>query len=615
LYYTRNSYEVTLISGDYIVSVSGSGTYKYGQEVKINAQLSEESGVDFEFINWQGNTTDIDDREFNKKKVSTSFVMPAKNISLTANAKKVDVTLSEPIILGFEGQSEKKLYPEPGDWIEYKVVVKNTEDTSSNITLELLIEEGKLLESNIDLDSIKLNPGEEKEITFKIAIDQNFPVGKKFAVTMDAVSTNGKAVESTIAKESIEKVSAVNFKEKKDKNIIMLIDLSGSMGFCTAHPQLATAGYYGDDTRWKDIKDDSTIDPGVGSYDEGMDLIFDNDGNGGYEMRLNYDKLTTEPWKNHSIDNTDPNNICREESRIDVLIEALAGENGFVDKIAKGAKQNGEKVTISLVTFSGYFDNVAANGSMAEIVGVYELADNNDTLKARIKKLELDIHDGTALNTGLNKVVDLTSDNSAMSGELLSGDNVENYFIFFGDGAAADNSESDITLRKQLINTLIKNANAYFDYSYAIGFGSDFKNNVKNAKDVLKSMLKGTGSNEPITAENADDVIKAFESIALSISSVNQSSEGELVISGPSFDDAVANNKVFKIGVMDGNDELFVINSTSDTEITWKNNGKDVKTIIKFNKTGDKLTSIAIDLSGTDFSDKSGLNVIFNYNK
>lgn len=69
-YYKRNSYTVYLIMGSNINSVSGGGTYKYGQAVNVSA--SAESG--YYFAGWTGDFS------------SSEFVMPAHDVIMTANA-------------------------------------------------------------------------------------------------------------------------------------------------------------------------------------------------------------------------------------------------------------------------------------------------------------------------------------------------------------------------------------------------------------------------------------------------------------------------------------------------------------------------------------------------
>lgn len=73
-YYTRNSYTLTLKKGEGITNVTGGGTYKYGEKVKINANVASK----FVWSKWTGtNISTTQQYEFN---------MPAQNVVETANA-------------------------------------------------------------------------------------------------------------------------------------------------------------------------------------------------------------------------------------------------------------------------------------------------------------------------------------------------------------------------------------------------------------------------------------------------------------------------------------------------------------------------------------------------
>lgn len=52
-YYKRNEYTLNLISGDNIAEVIGSGTYKYGTKVTINATMKNEPGYTYAFESWK----------------------------------------------------------------------------------------------------------------------------------------------------------------------------------------------------------------------------------------------------------------------------------------------------------------------------------------------------------------------------------------------------------------------------------------------------------------------------------------------------------------------------------------------------------------------------------
>lgn len=72
--YTRNSYDLTLLVGAGIGSVTGAGTYKYDEEISIDASLL----AGYTFAAWTGDLT--------KNEKSTTIHMPAGNATLTATA-------------------------------------------------------------------------------------------------------------------------------------------------------------------------------------------------------------------------------------------------------------------------------------------------------------------------------------------------------------------------------------------------------------------------------------------------------------------------------------------------------------------------------------------------
>lgn len=74
-YYTRNSYSVTLNKGTGISTVTGAGSYLYGQSVTINSTVA--SG--YSWVNWTG-TSQITTQKY-------TFTMPENDVSYTANAK------------------------------------------------------------------------------------------------------------------------------------------------------------------------------------------------------------------------------------------------------------------------------------------------------------------------------------------------------------------------------------------------------------------------------------------------------------------------------------------------------------------------------------------------
>lgn len=632
LYYTRNSYDLEIEAGKDIegVKLNGdgsvlTGTFRYGEEIDISAIVKSNDAADYVFTGWYG--TDSIDEFVNSG--DTTFEMPAEAVKLTAIASKIDVELSDILIIDFTGSGEaSKTAPEPGDEVTYKVTVTNTSDDDVTVNLLLAVNESGEISGDGTV-KVEVDKDGSIEITFTAKINPDFPVNKEFGVTVtaksDSITANGKTLDTATNDKRAEKLSAINFKEKTNKNVVMLIDVSSSMAFCTEHPESTKGNVFfgyivlsGDVVSGRYTGPYDTVD-NMGNqlaYDESGDTIFLN-GN----IIMDYNQTAAGSWKGHSLDlsSSEKSNRCSAPSRMEVLIESLiARDTGFIDRLKKGAAINGEEITITLVTFSGYFkddngNDVIKEGKripMAEVVGTFDIDDS--TLKDEVERIKYSLHTNTELNTGLEKMVEMFSGDN----DLIK-DNAENYFIFFGDGLIGDLSKPEEEYRETMLKGLIKGNLAKFDYSYAIGFGKDFDStdsaNPSSGEIVLTSLLKP--GDKPIKANSSGDIIEAFASIARNISAIEQTENGLLTIEGKPFDDAVEAGRVFDIVVMNGNDVLFIIEepTTEEVDIEWVNNGDEVKTHVKFNYISGALKSVDIDLSGTAFSDKKNLNIALDF--
>ena len=88
-YYERHLYNVTLNAGTGIENTTGGGTYRYGQNVMIDAVVKE----GYHWLNWTGNYTggSIGEQTVDTKKFT--FTMPAVDVTMTANAEANKYTI------------------------------------------------------------------------------------------------------------------------------------------------------------------------------------------------------------------------------------------------------------------------------------------------------------------------------------------------------------------------------------------------------------------------------------------------------------------------------------------------------------------------------------------
>ena len=85
--YHRKSYTLTLLTSDGVETISGGGSYLYGQIVNISVTIKESHN----WISWTSSNPDIIE---NITDLEYTFTMPANNIKLTANTKIKQYTIT-----------------------------------------------------------------------------------------------------------------------------------------------------------------------------------------------------------------------------------------------------------------------------------------------------------------------------------------------------------------------------------------------------------------------------------------------------------------------------------------------------------------------------------------
>lgn len=88
LYYSRNTYTLTLDKNPNVSSVSGEGIYKYGASVSIDATIGSANGYTYSFTDWTSSDSSLVQNQTTK---SATMKMPAGDVTLTANASKTAI--------------------------------------------------------------------------------------------------------------------------------------------------------------------------------------------------------------------------------------------------------------------------------------------------------------------------------------------------------------------------------------------------------------------------------------------------------------------------------------------------------------------------------------------
>ncbi|MBP3283875.1 MAG: InlB B-repeat-containing protein, partial [Clostridia bacterium] len=465
---------------------------------------------------------------------------------------------------------------EPGTEIEYEIVIKNYDDVAALI--DIRPESGMTIVSPENYEDITLEPGESITVVVKKTVPENYEVaGKDFKAKITVAIKNNEGKEETITDSTtneIEKTTMVKIGEPVDKNIVLTIDISGSMLFCTKHnsvtPSSKTVGdwynsheVYNADEMYR-YPSDYTFEGGYNAYNEYY--LYNNES--GYQY-------STMPFVGHQTKVDGVWIKCSDtESRIDIVKKSV---KDFVDTIYASSIANDERVTITVVTFNGAYSWFGTHYSTANAGTTYLLnAENVALLKNEIENIVAE--NGTGIKQGLEKAADVFGRSNML-------ENAENYAIFFGDGEPSSDGvpgSSDYTNLKNAV-----------DYSYAIGFGPDFADTSSDAYDILNNIVKGDGITVT-QAEVAADVTAAFANIANRIATSQQSKDGKIIVTLPT------DGKYYPITA------TYINEGTLETLFTITNASGLAENDITISEDGEALIW---DISGTEYSRYNGLSL------
>ena len=167
--------------------------------------------------------------EYGKLKVK-EYVPDVKITGLTANypdangrqaepGEKVSYTLTVKNNESNDTRVKVKLASDGEVYKYYKIVYK---DKDGNVTREETVTDSKELELTI------LENG-TVDIIFEAKVDNNYRVNSEFETTATVSTTNGTKLDEETKTIEVQKSSTIVANNKKNKNIILIVDLSGSM--------------------------------------------------------------------------------------------------------------------------------------------------------------------------------------------------------------------------------------------------------------------------------------------------------------------------------------------------------------------------------------------------
>ena len=532
---------------EYNGATSGSGETE--RTVKTDAPLGKLPAPEKTYYDFEGWYKEND--EFTTE-VTSSTKMPPEDMTIYAKwlwNPEIEATLKS------KQSNAVGKRAEPGTEITYTLTINNKED--GPLDLQLPFDDDVTIEYDNQDGRITVPKG-ETTITLKATVPSSHNVATDFVLSGDIGIYNpddeiGKSGDTVKATNNIEKTITVFDKEPTDKNIVIALDLSGSMAYCFNHDGGTTFRYH------KDL---------VGTTDAKVKEFFFMETKEEKTMTLSGDYYYTHyAYQGHEYLGDDGKyHKCNDgtggKTRLDV---AKAGMIQLVkDLYEANEKLNAEnaktELRIVLVPFS------------TKALDPITLTSSNYATK--INELKADYN--TGVYSAINKSIDVIEELDKKGGD--------NYFIFFGDGNRSKDDDPDFS--KDVFKAL-------FDYTYAIGLGSAFDEGGIGYATLSEFVHE---PDEDITvAKTPAGVAKAFEDITANIINVKQSVQGMVEVS-------VADRTYLPVRVEDADGILFTITSYVEGPVTW-DDGITTTDVIATDEV------LKIDFTGPNFSEKQGLKV------
>ena len=557
VYFARKSYTLTLKAGENVKEVTNGSTtsgeiiltVKYGEKVNIDATVKDIAGYDVKFDKWISTSgKDI-------KKKNITITMPNSDLTLTAVATKEEKAPNVEINIESDYPKNGK-EAEPGDTIAYEATVKNKESGEIKVKIKIAPtdneidsiivynEDGEVAGTYEDLDkTITILAGGWVKINYKSEVPNNYPIGSNFESTVTVTPEKSKTGTSGTKSNEIEKSVGVFDATHKDKNVILILDLSGSMN-------------------------DKTKD--------------------GKTSKIKALRKATQQFTD-KLYNSSKETDTKVTLNVIGIGEAHDEFLGYTSPSKKGDFWTG---------FAPMLFNERYDSCDAYLIDSYINTNAKTWISSEFIQNKLIAYGGT------NIVDALEIANGIMSRKYDSDDGVnnfisyaDNYVVILTDGANGSNADEPIADDKDGVeySRALRNSGAGI---YAIYFEGKKENENKAGKADLNTILDGK---YPLyEASSADSLNMAFDSIASSINKT-QSKGGEITATLPSGD-----KYLIIVTCKENNEEktLITVNEISDlkkygmeirgNKLIWNISGT------KYSACEDLKLKVTLDNTATD---------------
>ena len=551
---------------------------EYGTEVEITETTSL---TGYTFAGWKVETSGV-------TMTNDKFTMPAKDVTLKAKWEEILPVVATSLTSNYPQDNQEV---EPGEIIEYTITIVNKENypirTDLNFSApgtdlegnyEIIHEDAEgnryiNLITSLDDVVIPASSGDnEGKVTIRVGgiVDKNYEVGEELEANVKVkyeTKENGiKTIGNETCSNDVEKSAILNIKDNTEKNVILVLDLSGSMDKCAIHNENL-------------------------GHKENV-YCYDCDDPNHHILWWHQTHVISSIACTDTVTKMNSLIVAAKEFVNKLSAEVSDGLN--VTLVGIGQDNINPNISETVVSISGY-ENADAD---AFVIGTFdstnwETSGNNKGIIDTINSLKA--KGGTNITGALDIVDDILNNSTYRTTHSIkysTAADANDYVIVLTDGANGYSGNTPIEDDDDGVVAVQNSA----DFLAAIAFGSESTNINSGA---YADLLTITGDADMIfLAEHQEQLQASFVAIANEIGSY-QSKNGKLTIDVTEY-----NGEFYPIIVSYGSGtELFRITSPV-TSVTWDNEGTEVITPVTIT-----TEEIEIDLSGDAFSNKENLKI------